>query len=299
MDHDIPFGLEPSPVPKHSVFLEETQFRAKLQRFSNAPSELTVQRISFERDVDRYLRAAQVGQSSCFPARRVRDPNRLPDGESVERAQRRAKTKVRLLVTELAPKALWTFTTRKVYEFDSQVQIWEAFTRRLRQVDPDAGYVAVPELHKDGRHWHVHAAMRTIINRSTMRRLWHITLEAFEGRRVTSILRGADSPGNIDEQPIKGRDLVKRIRKVAKYISKYITKGLIEKFNRRRYWPSKGIKLADAQVFWLGAVTQAEAIAEACRAHGVWDGIGPAFKAFRPSDRVFWMPFEVVHEPPF
>lgn len=298
MDH-IPFEVEPSPVPKHSVFTEEIQYRAKLQKFSHAPSELTVQKISFERDVDRYRRAAENGNSSCFPVRRTKNPEKISDPESVERSQRRAKTRVRLLVTELAPKALWTFTTRKIYDFDQVVSIWEGFTRRLRLIDPDARYVAVPELHKDGRHWHVHSAMRTLVNRSTMRRIWHNALEAFEGRRAMCILRGADSPGNVDEQAIKGRDVLKRIRKVAKYISKYITKDLIEKFNRRRYWPSKGIDLADAQVFWLGAVTQGEAIREACRAFGVWDGVAPAFKAFLPSDRVFWMPFDVQHEPPF
>jgi hypothetical protein len=299
MDH-TPFDVEPSPVPKHSVFTEEIQYRAKLQSFSKSPPELTVQRISFERDVDRYRRAAENGNVSCFPGRRTRNPDRIVDGESMERSQRRAKTKVRLLVTELAPSSLVTFTTRRVYSLDQLVRIWEAFTRLARQVEPDFRYVAVPEPHPSNpSHLHLHAAVRAKISRDTLRRLWHIALEGFEGRRVTTTLRGPAAPGNIDDQPIKGRDTLKRIRKIAKYISKYITKDLIEKFNRRRYWPSKGIDLADAQVFWLGAVTQAEAIREACRAFGVWDGIAPSFKAFTPSERVFWMPFEVGGEPPF
>jgi len=300
VDH-TPFDVEPSPVPKHSVFTEEIQFRAKLQKFSNAPSELTVQKISFERDVDRYRRAAENGNFSCFPVRRTRNPDKEQDLESLERSQRRAKTKLRLLVTEMAPTSLVTFTTRKVFALDQLVKIWEGFTRLARQVDPEFRYVAVPEPHPSNpSHFHLHAAVRTKqLKRDTLRRLWHIALEGFEGRRVTATLRGAAAPGNIDDQPIKGRDTIRRIRKIARYISKYITKDLIERFNRKRYWPSKGISLADAQVFWLGAVSQGDAIREACMAFGVWDGVAPAFKAFLPSDRVFWMPFDVQHEPPF
>jgi hypothetical protein len=286
-------------TPRHSVFLEETQFRAKYQRFGKAPPELTVQKILFERDVDRYLRAAENGNRSCFPGRKIRDPDRTPDGESVERSQRRSKTKVRLLVTELAPNSLLTFTTRKDYEIDQLLCIWEGFCGRARMVDPEFQYVAVPEAHQKAGRYHLHAAARSNIPRTTLRRLWHISLEAFEGRRVTATLRGPDSPGNIDEQPIKGRDTLKRIRKIARYISKYITKELIERFNRKRYWPSKGINLAAAQVFWLTATDQGAAIREACGLLGVWDVVAPAFKAFLPSDRVFWMPFDIVHEPPF
>lgn len=298
MDH-IHSDAELSPVPIHSVFTEEIQYRAKLQKFSKSLPELTVQRISFERDVDRYRRAAENGQRSCFPARRARDSSKEADAESVERSQRRAKTKVRLTVTELAPNSFLTFTTRKPYELDQWVALWSAFVTRIRQIDPAFEYVAVPEPHKSGQlHLHVAARIRGV-NRDTLRRFWHIVLEAFEGRRVFNTLRGPAAPGNIDEQPVKGRDTLRRIRKIARYISKYITKDLIEKFNRRRYWPSKGIDLASAQVFWLGSVTQADAIREACLAMGVWDGMAPAFKAFRPSDRVFWMPFEVANEPPF
>lgn len=304
---NIPFGVELSPTPVHTPFAEPIQYRVKLQKFSRTPSELTVQRISYEADVDRYFKAYENGASSCFPgSRRARDPNKPQDPEALERSQRRAKTKVRLLVTELGPSSLVTFTTRKVYTHDQLVRIWDGFTRLARQVEPDFRYVAVPEPHPSNpAHLHLHAAVRSKISRDTLRRLWHIALEGFEGRRVTATLRGSASPGNIDDQPIKGRDTLKRIRKIARYISKYITKDLIEKFNRKRYWPSKGINLADAQVFWLTAVSQADAIREACSAFGVWDNLvgAPAGKAFCPSDRVFWMPFQPgwgdTSDPPF
>ena len=208
----------------------------------------------------------------------------------MERSQRRAKTAVRLRVTELAPNALVTFTTRATLDLDRLAHAWAHFVRLVRFICPGFEYVCVPEPHPSNpSHFHLHAATRGRVSRDTLRRCWHIALEASEGRRVTTILRGAASPGNIDEQPIKGTDVVRRIRKIGRYISKYITKALIERFNRRRYWPSKGINLKDAQVFWLDSTSQADAIREACVMLGHWqDDLVPAFKLFRPSDRVAW-----------
>jgi hypothetical protein len=278
------------------------QYRCKVQRFSISPAEVTVQRISFGRDVEAYQRAAESGFGRVSRAVRVRDPDRGSTPESVDRSQFRAKTRVRLNVTELAPNALVTFTTRKVYAMDEFAEVWGGFVRRVRQVEPGFEYVCVPEPHPSNlEHFHLHVATRGRVSRTTLRRLWHIALEAHEGRRVTATLRGADSPGNIDEQPIRGRATVARIRKIAKYISKYITKDLVERFNRRRYWPSKGINVQAAQVFWLDSLSQAEAIRETCGMLGHWDGVAPAFKLFCPSERVAWYAVDpaAIPEPPF
>jgi hypothetical protein len=201
----------------------------------------------------------------------------------------------------LAPSSLVTFTTRKTYSLDDLVSIWGRFVRLARMVGPFE-YVCVPEPHpKNPEHLHLHAAVRGKLSRDTLRRLWHIALEAHEGRRVRSILRGAASPGNIDDQPIKGRDTIRRIRKIARYISKYITKDLLERFNRRRYWPSKGISLRDAQIFWLDSLSMSDAVREACELLGHWDGIAPAFRVFCPSERVAWWAVdpEAMPPPPF
>lgn len=289
-------------TPRHHFFEEVEQYRLKVQRFSRVPCEVTVQRISFERDQARYLMAAENGVRNLTTLRRQRDPDRKPDAESVERSQRRAKTAVRLRVTELAPGALVTFTTRKVYTLDQLASIWARFVRMASKVEPALAYVCVPEPHPSNPlHLHLHAATRGKISRDTMRKLWHIALEGHEGRRVTKTLRGADSPGNIDEQPIKGRDVVKRIRKIGRYISKYITKDLLEQFNRRRYWPSKGINLQAAQIFWLDSISQVDAVREACEMLGHWNVVAPAFKIFRPSDRVAWYAVDPdsMPEPPF
>lgn len=295
--------LDPPAVnrtaPLHHFFEEVEQYRCKVQRFSSVPCEVTVQRISFEKDQARYLLAAENGFSNVSTSKRKRDPDRKPDAESIERSQRRAKTAVRLRVTELAPGALVTFTTRKTYSLDALASIWARYVRMAYKFDPALAYLCVPEPHPSNpEHLHLHAATRGKISRDNMRRLWHIALEAHEGRRVTKTLRGADAPGNIDEQPIKSRDVVKRIRKIGRYISKYITKDLLEVFNRRRYWPSKGIDLQAAQVFWLASVNQVDALREACEMLGHWDSVAPAFKVFRPSDRVAWYAVEPNLVPP-
>lgn len=285
--------------PLHHFFDEVEQFRVKVQRFSRVPCEVTVQRISFERDQARYLMAAENGFSNVLKSRRVRDPDRPRDDESIERSQRRAKTAVRLRVTELAPGALVTFTTRKTYSLDELAAIWARYVRMAYKIDPCMAYVCVPEPHPSNPvHLHLHAAVRASISRDTMRRMWHIAIEGHEGRRVTKTLRGADSPGNIDEQAIKGRDVVKRIRKIGRYISKYITKDLLEVFNRRRYWPSKGIDLKAAQVYWLAATNMTDALREACSMLGHWEHVAPAFKLFYPSERVAWYAVEVDSIPP-
>lgn len=300
LDH---LDLPETSKPIHSVFLEETQFRAKFQRFGKAPPELTVQKINFGRDVDRYRKAAFNGNLSCFPGRKTRNPDRLPNEESIERSQFRAKTKLRLAVVELAPNQFLTFSTRKVYTLDDLLKIWTRFCALTKTVDPDVDYVAVPELHPNGvpGHYHLHVAARLRSSCSNSTRFWHMAIEAHEGRRVTRILKGAESPGYCKprNEGLNAKQGFKRARKIAKYISKYVTKEMVERFNRKRYWISKGINVQQAQVFWLSSLGQGEAIREACMIVGAWDGLAPSFKAFLPSERVFWMPFDIVHEPPF
>jgi hypothetical protein len=288
--------------PRHHFFAEPEQYRVKVQRFTHIPCEVTIQRISFDRDIERYCRAADLGLSSCIPRRSFRDPDRLPTAESLERSRRRAKIAVRLRVTELAPAALVTFTTRAVMPLDDLGKVWASFVRLVHQVDPLWSYVCVPEPHPSNlAHFHLHAAVRGQVNHRVLRRLWHMSLEAAEGRRVTQAMRGVDSPGNVDVQRVKASQVVPRVRKIGRYISKYITKGMVERFNRKAYWPAKGINLEAAQVFWLNATSQVNAIREAMDLLGHWDHVAPAFKLFQPSERVAWYAVDegALPPPPF
>lgn len=293
--------LTPSPEPRHDWFTDPEQYRLKVRTFSHMPPEFTVQRVSFERDRAAYLNAYHRGNHSAFPRRARPDPSKPRDEESIERSQRRAKTAVRLTVTELAPSALVTFTTREVLTLDQLLWCWGHFTRSLRRASFDFEYVAVPERHPTNPdHLHLHVAYRGRTPFNVLRRLWHVALEALHGRSVRCILRGRESPGNIDVQKIKSRDSLRRIRKIARYVSKYITKDLIAEFNRRRYWPSKGIDLPAAQAFWLGSLSMGDAIREACIMVGEWDhAIGaPGQKLFHPCDRVAWFAVDPERSPP-
>ena len=294
--------------PRHHFFAEEVQFRVKVQRFSRVPGEFTVQKIDFGSDVKRYQNAYHRGQSSCFPSRTrsAPEPGAIRDDESVERSQRRAKSNIRRSVLELAPNHFSTFTTREIgpeyLTASDWSSIWSHFVRLTRSAGIDFEYVAVLERHPSNpRHFHLHVAWRGRANYNFLRRFWHIAIEAHHGRRVSKMMRGSDSPGNIQDQPVKASNgSYKQARKIAKYISKYITKDLISEFNKKRYWPSKGINVDTAQVFWLDAVSQADAIREACQMLGQWDFESgtPAQRFFMPSDRVCWFSIDPDKTPP-
>ena len=289
--------------PQHNFFQEPEQYRLKVQQYTSAPPELTIQRVSFNRDVERYQSTYDKGFSNAFPGRSVRSADKKAvSAESLERSERRAKTSCRKSIMELAPSSMVTFTTREVMSFDDLLGCWKSFQRLCHQASAQFEYVAVVERHPSNPdHLHLHVAYRGRIHYVTIRRLWHIALEARHGRRVSKTLYGSDSPGNItDSKRVKARDPLTRMRKIAKYVSKYITKDMISQFNRKRYWPSKGINVKEAQVYWLHSLTQAHAIREGCRIMGQWDdelGLCPQ-NFFNPSDRVAWCQVDPNLTPP-
>ena len=296
-------ALEPSE-PRHRWFEEQIQYRLKVRHFSKLPAEFTVQKISFEKDFERYRCAAENAktvESSILARRRGGSSSNEPASpESLERSQRRAKTNVRLQVTELAPTALVTFTTRETMPLESLLWCWQYFTRLMRDAAFDFEYLAVPERHPTNPdHLHLHVAYRGRTPFNVLRRCWHMALEARHGRKLRCILRGTESPGNVDVVPVKARNQINRIRKIARYVSKYITKDLISEFNKKRYWPSKGINLQAASVFWLDSLSQTDAVREACRMLGQWDeeAGGSPQKLFMPSDRVAWCAIDPARTP--
>lgn len=105
-----------------------------------------------------------------------------------------------------------------------------------------------------------------------LRRFWHMAIGKHRGFKVSRVLRGDDSPGNVQDRQIKASaGSYRHTEKVARYIGKYITKDLISEFNKKRYWQSAGISIAEAQVFWLSALSMPEALREgwACSACGM------------------------------
>lgn len=301
--------------PVHEWWWETEQYRVKAQTYTNSPPEYTIQRVDFGRDLARYRAAAERAQmpECSVPAQRRRrqapDPEAPRDPESIERSQRRAKSQIRRLVMELAPNHFTTFTTRESGpDYLTPVQwseMWGYFMGLLRRAGYEFEYVAVLERHpKNPAHLHLHVAWRGSVHYRILRRLWHIAILHQKGVKATRTQYGDESPGNIQDQPIKApRGTYKQTRKIARYIAKYITKDLIAEFNKKRYWVSRGVNLVAAKVFWLSALNQGDAIREALDMFGQWQhGIGEhgacPHPVFRPSDRVAWICIDPEKTPP-
>jgi hypothetical protein len=258
-----------------------------------------------ERYVDAAAKATSV-ESTIAPRRRLPPaPGRVRSEESIENSQRRAKSSIRKLTTELAPNHFTTFTTRETgpeyFKPEDWAVMWAAFVRLVRSNGIAFEYVAVLERHpKNPSHLHLHVAWRGKANYNLLRRFWHIVVGRQMGLDIRKMVRGTDTPGNIQDQPVKApRDSFKQVRKIARYISKYITKDLIAEFNKKRYWPSKGIDLQSAQVHWLGSLAFSDAIVEAFRMLGQYDEeSGLCQKIFAPCDRVCWVAIDPARSPP-
>lgn len=293
--------------PLHSWLQEQQQYRLKVRTFTKAPPEFTVQRISFEKDFDRYHSAYERGQTRCGTpgGGKRRTGGQSRDPESIERSARRAKINLRLRVTELAPNHFVTFTTRETgstyFTPDDWLLMWGYFVALLRTAGHQFEYVAVLERHPSNPlHLHLHVAWRGNVNYKLLRRFWHIAICKQKGERVTKTLYGSESPGNVQDKPVKApRGSFKQIRKIARYISKYMTKDAITAFNRKSYFSSKGIDLEAAKTYWLDSIDYVDAVREACMMLGQWDDLnGCAQKMFMPSDRIAWCAIDPERTPP-
>lgn len=264
--------------PLHFFYHEQEQYRLEVQRFSNSPPELKVKAIDFGRDVRAYDKAANLGLASCFRKRGSRTAPVVVDEQHQKTAMYRAKKRVRLLVKELVPNHFSTFSTREKAPYmtaEDWKVMWGYFIRFLRQADIDFQYVAVLERHPSNpEHLHMHVAWRGkgFVNYNMLRRFWHMAIGKHRGFKVTRVLRGDDSPGNVQDRQVKASaGSYRHTEKIAKYIGKYITKDLISDFNKKRYWQSTGISVAEAQVFWLSALSMPDALREGLGMMGLWN----------------------------
>lgn len=297
--------------PVHFFHHEQQQFRLEVQRFSNCPPELKVKEIDFAKhDVPAYEAAYRSGASSCFRKRGVRTAPAVQSEEDLQRSMFRAKKRVRLLVKELGPNHFSTFSTREKAPYmtaEDWKVMWGYFVRFLRLADIDFQYVAVLERHPSNpEHLHMHVAWRGkgFVNYNMLRRFWHMAIGKHRGFKVTRVLRGDDSPGNVQDRQVKASaGSYRHTEKIAKYIGKYITKDLISDFNKKRYWQSSGISVAETQVFWLSALSMPDALREGLGMFGLWDS-GADAPLQNPwvcrEGRVAWLAMDPkLLEPPF
>ncbi|MGJ8620336.1 MAG: rolling circle replication-associated protein [Methylophilaceae bacterium] len=252
-DHPLVRG-EPINTP---IYVQDYQWRLKIQMFSQGGFEakaVLVNRNNLSRLIN--LRRERGG-------RRIKreDKDEATTKRDLEKCAYRAARRVRQLCLEIRADRLLTLTSRNLLnDYDELIATWKRFMRLLETAGEKFEYVAVPELHKNGEYYHVHAAINGFARVETLRRCWQIALGG-KGNE-----KGANALGNVDikSQRRKGQHKSKQAIGVAKYISKYISKGYIEhhQFNRKRYWAPRSIKLPETTAEWMQAEKVADVVQE-------------------------------------
>ena len=119
------------------------------------------------------------------------------------------------------------------------VKMWDSVSRNLNLIG--LKYLAVPELHKDKKKFHLHILI--VANNdfesyfdkwgylyNQKRKIWE-----YVGSHFKFWKWGYSNVKRIDRDPT---DLVK----LGNYLKGYVTKDLIVSFGRKRFWASKGLK---------------------------------------------------------
>lgn len=252
LDHPLMRG-QPINTP---IYEQDFQWRLKIQPFSKGGFEAKAVLVN-RNSLNRLINANQLRGKRTKP----KEKDTATEKRDLEKCAYRAARKVRHFCFEIGADRLLTLTSRHLLtDYDQVVASWKRFMRLLENAGVKFDYVAVPELHKNGEHYHIHAAINGFANVKLLRRCWQIALG---GKGDES---GSNALGNVDIKRSKRKncDLVKHRIGIAKYISKYIVKSYLEhhQFNRKRYWAPRTIKLPNTEAEWLQAETLAEALLE-------------------------------------
>ena len=238
------------------IFDQDLQWRLKIQPFTKGGFEAKVVLVN-RNALNRLVNANRDRGLRTLPKER-------DEGDIIrdrEKAAFRAARKVRHFAIEIRADRLLTLTSRGLLtDYDQVIATWKRFMRVLEAANAKFDYIAVPELHKSGEHYHIHAAINGFVKADLLRRCWQIALGG-KGNE-----RGSDALGNVDIKQQKRHilDPIKQTVGIARYISKYITKSYLEhhQFNRKRYWVPRSIKLPESSGEWMRAETLAEAVQE-------------------------------------
>jgi hypothetical protein len=162
--------------------------------------------------------------------------------ENIRRAARRARTQVRRYCVANRLFRMWTLTYGadkgpRATTHDQVVNDLGNFVRQLRKSFPGApkfAYVWVPELHKDGVHYHVHFLVDRFIPHSVMEKAW--------GHGWVGVPKGKDRHG----QQIRGKGATRR---AAGYASKYVGKAYEDRSaGRHRYECAQGFQPVSLEI---------------------------------------------------
>jgi hypothetical protein len=251
-DHPLVRG-EPINTP---IYVQDYQWRLKIQSFTQGGFEAKAVLVN-RNQLSRLINLNRERGRRSKP----KDKDEAATKRDLEKCGYRAARRVRQLCLEIRADRLLTLTSRNLLtEYDQLTATWKRFMRLLERAGEKFEYVAVPELHKNGEHYHVHAAINGFARVELLRRCWQIALGGKGDER------GVNALGNVDIKSTrkKGQHKSKQAIGVAKYISKYITKSYMEhhQFNRKRYWAPRSIKLPETTAEWLQAEHTADAVQE-------------------------------------
>lgn len=238
------------------IYDQDYQWRLKIQPFTQGGFEAKAVLVN-RNHLNRLINANHERSKRPVP----KDRNAADIQRDREKAAYRAARKVRHFSIEIRADRLLTLTSRNLLtDYDRVITTWKRFMRILDRANAKFEYVAVPELHANGEHYHIHAAINGFVRADLLRRCWQIALGGKGDEK------GTDALGNVDIKQRKGKfqDSRKRCIGIARYISKYITKSYLEhhQFNRKRYWVPRTIKLPESHGEWMRAETVAEAVQE-------------------------------------
>jgi hypothetical protein len=185
-----------------------------------------------------------------------REVNPHQSEEDIKSSKIRSKRRVRHLVKSMGCDRLLTLTVRETAEtgfmtIGQIVTAWDGFNRLLKKAGSQIEYVAVPERHEKG-NYHIHAAICGYANVKLLRRCW------------LAALKGYGRTGNVDIARRSDISPIERRARLAKYVSKYITKAFdVVEFNKKRYWASRH-KLPSERRYVLAAESAEDAMREVC-----------------------------------
>jgi hypothetical protein len=226
-----------------------------VQEFGAGGYEATVREVDVEKAEAWAKRQADSKVGDGVVRKRRRNVGDLTS-EDKARSVKRARRRVRLLCKHIGANRLLTFTSRELLgSAEEALKAWRKFVRLYRRSSDQAWeYVAVLERHESG-YYHLHVAIAGWFHLKQAHRLWQIAL----GGRGNE--RGSAALGTIDlDKRKRGNDPA---HKIAKYISKYMTKAVEgSAINKKRYWASRA-DLPALRRMWLSADTYNQAVAEA------------------------------------
>lgn len=149
----------------------------------------------------------------------------------------------------------FTFSPDKVnrYDYDECTKYLSKWFNNLKRSSPALSYLVVPEQHKDGAY-HFHGLFSGINERQTV----------WTGKYVVKRVRGLRSKFVRTKEKIykigsyklgwMTATKVREMEKVTSYITKYITKDMLNGLHgRKRYWCSRNLVLPLEEVFILDA----------------------------------------------